>query len=608
MINDVQSVGWPGWKVTRLIGRGSFGAVYEMHRSVFSDVEKAALKVITIPQAGTDIEEMYSEGYDDQTISVVFQKHLESIVAEYSMMKKMNGSHNIVNCDDIRYVQHEDGIGWDIFIKMELLTPLGKALSKDISEETVIKIGIDMCAALELCKQHGIIHRDIKPQNIFVSPYGDYKLGDFGIAKTVERTMGGTKIGTYKFMAPEVHNNQPYGAGADLYSLGLVLYWLLNERRTPFLPLPPQLPTTKMEDESRRRRFSGEQLPKPAHGSHDLQSVVLKACAFDPKNRYASAEEMLHDLNSIVCEKQLATNGITNFDDVDTDKNEELTVDSVASEKELFLENLENGETVGPIFRAKEDGSSFAADVKNAMQNKFAIDNVSEELPSKKERIAQRWKNIKPSIAAAIGIVLLIAIGIIVGVCGFPSAQSEELSITRQPHDVEVASGETALVSFQASGENLTYEWYYKNHGEEMFSKTDSSTNNKYTINEMSKARDGRQLYCKVTDARGNSITTNTVTIRLADPIVIVTQPKSVTVAEGERVVIEVIASGVGLTYEWYFKNAGDKKFTKSDASSDKQYIITQMSEARDGRRLFCRITDVDGNEVDTEVVTLKMK
>lgn len=200
-------------------------------------------------------------------------------------MRKMNDSVNIVNCEDVRYIQHEDGIGWDIFIKMELLTPLTKALSGNITEETVVKLGVDMCRALEMCGEYDIVYRDIKPQNIFISSKGDYKLGDFGIAKTVEKTMCGTKIGTYKYMAPEVYNNQPYGAGADIYSLGLVLYWLLNERRMPFLPLPPEKLKAGMDDEARHRRLQGEQLPPPAHGSKALKAVVLMACAYNPADR-----------------------------------------------------------------------------------------------------------------------------------------------------------------------------------------------------------------------------------------------------------------------------------------------------------------------------------
>ena len=295
---DTRAV-WPGWTTVRLIGRGSFGAVYEIERDVLGEKEKAALKVISIPQSDGDIREMVSDGYDEESITSTFREHLKSIVAEYSLMRKLNGSANVVNCDDVRYVQHDDGFGWDIFIKMELLTPLTEALPVSASEEEVVRIARDLCHALVQCRQFDIIHRDIKPQNIFVSPLGDYKLGDFGVAKTVEKTSGGTKIGTYKYMAPEVYNNRPYGAGADIYSLGLVLYWLLNERRLPFLPLPPEKLTTTLEEKARLRRFSGEPIPAPAHGGEELQRIVLKACAYDPKDRYQSAAEMLRDLEAL---------------------------------------------------------------------------------------------------------------------------------------------------------------------------------------------------------------------------------------------------------------------------------------------------------------------
>ena len=303
-----EKVKWPGWETVRLIGRGSFGGVYEIERDVFGHKEKAALKVITIPQSESDIDDLLSDGYDEESITTRFEGYLHDIVREYSMMADMKGCVNIVYCDDVKYIQHDNGIGWDIFIKMELLTPLTKALGKTVSDEQTIKIAADICSALAFCEKRNLLHRDIKPQNIFVSPDGTYKLGDFGIAKTAERTTSGTKTGTYKYMAPEVYNNQPYGSKADIYSLGLVLYWLLNERRTPFLPLPPQLPAASDEDRARTRRFSGETIPTPAHGSTELKRIVLKACAYDPKDRYQTADEMLHDLNALsVAEKPQGT-------------------------------------------------------------------------------------------------------------------------------------------------------------------------------------------------------------------------------------------------------------------------------------------------------------
>ncbi len=283
---------WPGWEIVRAIGQGSFGAVYEIRRNLYGRIETAALKVISIPQSMQEVQELRSDGYDDESITAHFQSYLEEIIREYTVMLDLKGHTNVVYCDDVRYVQHDDGIGWDVFIKMELLTPLTSQLSKGYDEQQVIRMGIDLCNALILCKNENIIHRDIKPQNIFVSKTGDYKLGDFGVAKISDKTVSGTKIGTYKYMAPEVYLNRPYGTSSDLYSLGLVLYWAMNERRTPFLPLPPQMPKPSEEETARQRRFGGEPVPAPMHGSRGLQEIVLKACAYDPKDRFRDPAQM----------------------------------------------------------------------------------------------------------------------------------------------------------------------------------------------------------------------------------------------------------------------------------------------------------------------------
>ncbi len=292
---------WPGWEVTRTIGQGSFGSVYEIQRIQFEKTEKAAVKVLTIPCDRSIIDELYSEGYDDASISKRLNGELQDIVKEYYLMTELKGHTNVVNCDDMQYTEHEEGVGWDVFIKLELLTPLFKVFGKgeSVSDEAVIKLGKDICRALTLCEKKNIVHRDIKPQNIFRSEFGEYKLGDFGIAKTMEHTTIGTKTGTYKYMAPEVYSNRPYGHSADIYSLGLILYWLLNEKRMPFLPLPPEVPTSSMEDAARTKRFGGVKILEPKNGSPALKEIILKACEFEPKDRFASAQEMLNALKGL---------------------------------------------------------------------------------------------------------------------------------------------------------------------------------------------------------------------------------------------------------------------------------------------------------------------
>jgi len=284
------------WEIQREIGSGSFGKVYEITRDNLGQIETAALKVISIPHSSEEILTLQNEGYDVESIGKHYKDCLEEIIREYSLMAKMKGHSNVVNCDDLRYVRHADGIGWDIFIRMELLTPLEAALTREYDEEQTVRIAKDICTALSLCGKMNIVHRDVKPQNIFVSSAGSYKLGDFGVAKVSERTAKGTIAGTYDYMAPEIIRGNPYGASADVYSLGIVLYWLMNGHRMPFLTGGGTVPSPQEREDARYRRFAGEALPAPAYGSPALKRIVLKACAFDPSIRYASANEMLYDL------------------------------------------------------------------------------------------------------------------------------------------------------------------------------------------------------------------------------------------------------------------------------------------------------------------------
>ena len=299
MENEFAGVSWPGWEVVRKIGEGSFGGVYEIQRTLPGGrVEKCALKKLTIPRDNGEIEELYSQSFSTDSITAHYKNRMEELVGEYGLMQSLNGCPNTVTCYDIRYVRHDDNIGWDIYIRMELLLPLKKALGSIYSEDTVRTLGIQMCSALIACHRENIIHRDIKPENIMVSDRDVFKLGDFGIAKISEKTASGTLTGSYGYMAPEVANRQPYGATADIYSLGMVLYWMMNRHTLPFLPLPPSIPTGAQRQQAQDRRLSGAPLPPPADGSEALKKIVLKACAFSPAERYRSAEEMQAALQS----------------------------------------------------------------------------------------------------------------------------------------------------------------------------------------------------------------------------------------------------------------------------------------------------------------------
>ena len=290
------------WSIVQELGKGSFGTVYEIEKSEFGYVYRAALKVIHIPQGVADVEQVRSLGMSENDITEYYQDIVTDCIREIVLMSQMQGHTNVVNYQAHEVRRQENGVGWDILIQMELLTPLNQYMaSHAMTRKDVVILGISVCKALERCQKLGIIHRDIKPANIFVSDQGDFKLGDFGIARTAERTMSGmSRKGTYTYMAPEVYQGKAYNHRVDIYSLGLVLYRLLNNNREPFLPPYPQKIRYQDQEQAMIRRMRGDRLPPPGEERGKLAEIVLKACSFDPKDRYASPKEMREALEELL--------------------------------------------------------------------------------------------------------------------------------------------------------------------------------------------------------------------------------------------------------------------------------------------------------------------
>lgn len=289
------------WHIAELIGSGAFGSVYKIVREDFGEKYYAAMKLIDIPQSEDEIRALSAEGMSQADISDYYTGMAQEIVEEFKLMSKLKGHSNIVSYEDHMVLPKENGIGWTIQIRMELLTPLPEYVQKhDMSLRDVVALGIDICKALELCEKHHIIHRDVKPENIFLSENGDFKLGDFGVAKTMEKTMSNlSKKGTRAYMAPELARQELCTGNVDIYSLGLVMYRFLNHNRLPFLPKYPEKIKFSDREKAEFLRFSGADVPLPQKGGAELGNIVVKACAYSPEKRYRRPHELRADLEEI---------------------------------------------------------------------------------------------------------------------------------------------------------------------------------------------------------------------------------------------------------------------------------------------------------------------
>ena len=288
---------WNEWYVEELIGKGSYGEVYKIYRDVGGKREYAAAKYISIPKA--DDRKNYRR-YSQKELTTIFEDRADKFSIEISSMLKLKDSKNVVHYEQHIKEKKKDEIGWDIIIRMELLTSLEDYLDENIFyKKDVVKLGIDICAAIDSCQKNNIIHRDIKIENIFLNAFNNYKLGDFGVSREGKGTATGTITGTADYMAPEISKDHKYNSTVDIYALGIAMYQLLNNRRNPFIDAD-NVPTSDDEANAQLKRLNGEAFPNPKFDSGDLARIVKKACAYDRHERYGTPQEMAEELKKVL--------------------------------------------------------------------------------------------------------------------------------------------------------------------------------------------------------------------------------------------------------------------------------------------------------------------
>jgi beta-lactam-binding protein with PASTA domain/tRNA A-37 threonylcarbamoyl transferase component Bud32 len=258
------------YELTHLIARGGMAQVY---RAMDRQLERpVALKVL------------FPELSIDRTFVERFRREAQAAA---------NLSHpNIVPVFDWG---EDDG---SYFIVMEYVEgrPLSAVLRdpERMPPRQIASIGAGVAAALAFAHRHGVVHRDVKPGNVLITPDGDVKVTDFGIARAMNTeeslTQTGAVMGTAAYFSPEQAEGKGVDSRSDIYSLGVVLYEMAVGR-PPFTGDSPVAVASKhVRDMPVLPREANPTVP-PA-----LEAVIMKAMAKNPDDRYGSAEELRADL------------------------------------------------------------------------------------------------------------------------------------------------------------------------------------------------------------------------------------------------------------------------------------------------------------------------
>jgi len=258
------------YELTHLVARGGMAQVY---RAVDLQLDRPVALKVLFPELSVD-----------KTFVERFRREAQAAA---------NLSHpNIVPVFDWG---EDDGV---YFIVMEYVD--GRSLSAVLRDpqrlppNQIAQIGAGVAAALAFAHRHGVVHRDVKPGNILITPEGEVKVTDFGIARAINTedslTQTGAVMGTAAYFSPEQAEGKTVDARSDIYSLGVVLYEMAAGR-PPFTGDSPVAVASKhVRDQPEMPRAIYPACPAA------LEAVIMKAMAKDPASRYGSAEELRADL------------------------------------------------------------------------------------------------------------------------------------------------------------------------------------------------------------------------------------------------------------------------------------------------------------------------
>lgn len=288
--------------VSPLLDEFSLGSPYSSHNGIICcpaihavTKEKFILKQISIPESQTQVNAMLLTGAcaDKAAAQRYYADMTQGLVEEIHLLDRLSQTRGFAAFFSHQTTPKEGGeTGMDLWVLSPYRTTLTAYAKRNaMTHLNAVNLGIDLCAALTLCRKAGYLYQNLKPENIFVTPQRQFQLGDFGFLPLDHLTYA-TFPAKYRspFAAPELFDDFGEMNGTiDLYALGMVLYLVYNGGQGPF---------AESQDEAEARRLKGDSLPPPAYADYEMAAIILKATAFHPADRWQSPEAMGHALVS----------------------------------------------------------------------------------------------------------------------------------------------------------------------------------------------------------------------------------------------------------------------------------------------------------------------
>ena len=307
------------WFTEKQLGSGTDGKAFTIVREdETGKKQRAVLKTIRVGDYRNEKKSFNTIGEAPAKPTKEERQHqkiIRNITENIDIIRQADGGKHFVKYEEWEKRQTSDGKGTLILIRLEEMRSLADLLgSFSLTRDETLRLGISVCRSLIRCRDFGYIYPNLKPENILFDRKGVCKLGDFGSFSCLEPSKSSIAYKrTQYYAAPEYITTGKINCTADTYSLGLVLYTLINRGRLPFTEPYPQELTIGSFDRSKENRIAGNAFPPPALPDEDLCRVIGKACARKPEDRYLSPKQMLQDLESALAHQPF---GMMEFEDV----------------------------------------------------------------------------------------------------------------------------------------------------------------------------------------------------------------------------------------------------------------------------------------------------
>ncbi len=267
----------------------------ECYPAMRNDSDKRFIvKKISLPASQVQVEALLLTGVfrDDKAVRAYYEELAQSIHEEVQTLNALAEQRGFVPCQNCQVVPMESGIGFEVHLLSRYRKTLERFTRRDpMTHLGAVNLGIDLCAALAVCREAGWLYVDLKPENIFVFDDQEYRIGDLGFL-SLDSLQYASLPDRYRsiYTAPEVADAYAcLNSTMDTYALGLVLYQIYNSGALPFDGLQGRQAWLE-------QLAAGEAIVPPCCADEEMAGIILKAIALQPQDRWQTPAEMGHAL------------------------------------------------------------------------------------------------------------------------------------------------------------------------------------------------------------------------------------------------------------------------------------------------------------------------